>query len=64
MLHRPTRAILAGFALFALAGCGASENDRGPGSVTEGEAAALNDAAAMLDANAVSAEALEQENAR
>ena len=36
-----------------LAGCGGSASDPGPGGVTMGEAAALNDAAAMLDANSV-----------
>jgi hypothetical protein len=33
-----------------LAGCGPGENDPGPGGVTVGEAHALDDAAAMLDA--------------
>ena len=33
-----------------LATCGPGENDPGPGGVTVGEAKALDDAAAMLDA--------------
>ena len=33
-----------------LVGCGPGENDPGPGGVTVGEARALDDAAAMLDA--------------
>ena len=33
-----------------LVGCGPGENDPGPGGVTVGEAKALDDAAAMLDA--------------
>ena len=32
-----------------LAGCGANDNDPGPGGVTVGEARALDEAAAMLD---------------
>ena len=42
------RALLASVAA-ALAGCGASNNDRGPGGVTVGEARALEEAAEMLD---------------
>ena len=34
-----------------LAACGPGENDPGPGGVTVGEARALDDAAAMLDAH-------------
>jgi hypothetical protein len=41
-----------------LAACGAGENDPGPGSVTQGEARELNEAAEMLDVNAVSPDAL------
>jgi hypothetical protein len=44
-----------------LAACGAGDNDPGPGSVTQGEARELNEAAEMLDVNAVSAEALGNE---
>ena len=40
---------LAALALM-LASCGPGENDPGPGGVTVGEAKALDDAAAMLDA--------------
>jgi len=36
--------------LCLLAACGPGENDPGPGGVTVGEAKALDDAAAMLDA--------------
>ncbi|QNQ11697.1 hypothetical protein [Sphingomonas alpina] len=43
-------------ALFLLAGCGSGSSDS-PGAVTPGEAQALNDAAAMLDANSVDANA-------
>lgn len=48
----------------ALAACGQPDSDEGPGGVTVGEAASLNDAAAMLDANSVSANAVgaDQEN--
>lgn len=35
---------------FVLANCGPGENDPGPGGGTVGEARALDDAAAMLDA--------------
>ncbi len=41
------------FALL-LAACDGGTADDAPGGVTQGEAAALNDAAAMLDANAMS----------
>lgn len=41
-----------------VAACGASDDDPGPGGVTVGEARALNEAAAMLDANSVSADAV------
>jgi hypothetical protein len=34
----------------ALAGCGSGDDDPGPGGVTVGEARALDEAAAMLDA--------------
>jgi hypothetical protein len=36
-------------ALLALAGCGPSDTDPGPGGVTVGEAKALDEAAEMLD---------------
>ena len=37
--------------LATLPGCGQGTNDPGPGGVTVGEAQALDEAAAMLDAN-------------
>lgn len=37
-------------ALLLITGCGPGENEPGPGGVTVGEARALDDAAAMLDA--------------
>lgn len=52
------RPLLAALPLFLLAGCGAGDNDPGPGGVTQSEARELNEAAEMLDVNAVSAEAL------
>jgi hypothetical protein len=36
-------------ALLLMAGCGANDNDPGPGGVTVGEARALDQAAEMLD---------------
>ncbi|MBW4331307.1 hypothetical protein KY084_10530 [Stakelama sp. CBK3Z-3] len=44
-----------------LAGCGGGQ-DNAPGGVSGDEAAALNDAAAMLDANAVSPQAAGLDN--
>ena len=41
----------------ALAACGSGKND--PGGVSPGEARQLNDAAAMLDANSVTAETID-----
>ncbi|MCJ2188896.1 hypothetical protein [Novosphingobium beihaiensis] len=49
--------LLAG--LLALAACGKADNDPGPGGVTVGEARALDEAAAMLDARRPPPEALE-----
>ena len=48
------------FALAALllAGCGGSDDRSAPGGVTQDEAAALNDAAAMLDDAALDANAI------
>lgn len=54
------RSFLAALPLLALAACGAGDNDPGPGSVTQSEARELNEAAEMLDVNAVSAEALNE----
>ncbi|WP_284054649.1 hypothetical protein [Stakelama marina] len=42
----------------ALTACGQPDTAEGPGGVTVGEAKSLNDAAAMLDANSVSANAV------
>ncbi|MDP3673978.1 MAG: hypothetical protein Q8R44_02610 [Novosphingobium sp.] len=44
------------FAALMLASCGPGENEPGPGGVTVGEAKALDDAAAMLDARRSPAE--------
>lgn len=51
------RPVLA-LAALLLAGCGASDDRSGPGGVTQDEAAALNDAAAMLDNAALDANAI------
>ena len=48
-----TKAIVAMMALLALGGCGKSDNDPGPGGVSVGEARALDEAAAALDAQAL-----------
>lgn len=45
----------------ALAACGPSDNDPGPGGVTVGEARALDEAAAMIDERQTPAEVLAQE---
>lgn len=37
-------------AVLLLAACGSTDNDPGPGGVTQGEAKALDEAAEMLDA--------------
>jgi hypothetical protein len=49
---------LIALALVALAGCGKADNDPGPGGVTVGEARALDEAAAMLEAKRLPPEAL------
>ncbi|VXC79389.1 hypothetical protein [Sphingomonas sp. AX6] len=49
------------FVLLALAACGGAEPV--PGGVSADEAAALNDAAMMLDANSVSADQIDNEEA-
>ncbi|TKD50330.1 hypothetical protein [Sphingomonas baiyangensis] len=46
-------------ALALLAACGPGENDPGPGGVTMSEARELNEAAAMLEPDSVSANALD-----
>ncbi len=50
-------ALAIAFALL-LAACGANDNDPGPGGVTVGEARALDEAAEMLDAQRLPADAL------
>jgi hypothetical protein len=45
------------FAVAALAACGKSDNDNGPGGVTVGEARALDQAAEMLEQRRRPAEA-------
>ncbi len=42
--------------LLALAACGPADNEPGPGGVTVGEAKALDEAAAMIDARRLPAE--------
>lgn len=49
-------------ALVLLAGCGANDSAEGPGGVTAGEARALNEAAAILDARADNAVAAMADN--
>jgi len=44
-------------AALTLAGCGAGDNEPGPGGVTVGEARALDEAAEMLDEQRLPAEA-------
>lgn len=51
------RWIITGMAALALAGCGASDEERDVGGVTVGEARALNEAASMLDQQADNARA-------
>ena len=55
------RPLAAAFPLFLLAACGGAEQP--PGGVSADEAAALNDAAAMLDTNSVSADRLDNSGA-
>ena len=45
----------------ALAGCGQSDTDPGPGGVTVGEAKALDEAAEMLDEQRLPEEALPED---
>ncbi len=49
--------------LSALAACGPSDNDPGPGGVTVGEARALDEAAAMIDERQTPAEVLAEDPA-
>ena len=51
-------------ALLALAACGKSDTDPGPGGVTMGEARALDEAAAILDERRPPAEALQPSSAQ
>lgn len=53
-----TRNALALGCAMLLCGCGASDNDPGPGGVSVGEARALDEAAEMLDQQRLPAEAL------
>ncbi len=48
--------------LLALAACGQSADNEAPGGVTPDQARELNQAAAMLDANSVSADAVINED--
>lgn len=50
--------LLASTAAALLAGCGAGDNDPGPGGVTVGEARALDEAAEMLDERRLPEDAL------
>jgi hypothetical protein len=52
------RTVLIAPLLLALAGCGPSDNDPGPGGVTVGEARALDEAAEMIEARRMPPEAL------
>ncbi|MXP31141.1 hypothetical protein [Parerythrobacter jejuensis] len=55
-----TRSTITPIALLAfLAACGPGENDPGPGGVTVGEAQALDEAAAMIEARKLPPEALD-----
>jgi hypothetical protein len=59
-VHRAGRAgalLASAAATLALAGCGASDNDPGPGGVTVGEARALDEAAEMLEQQRLPAQA-------
>lgn len=49
--------------ILALAACGPTENDPGPGGVTVGEAQALDEAAEMLEARRIPPEAIVSEPA-
>ena len=49
--------ILTTLAALALTGCGKADNDAGPGGVSVGEAKALDEAAQMLEAQRLPAEA-------
>lgn len=53
--------ILPAAALLYLSACGASDNDPGPGGVSVGEAKALDEAAAMIEAKRLPQEAAAQD---
>lgn len=53
--------ILPAAALLCLSACGASDNDPGPGGVSVGEAKALDEAAAMIEAKRLPQEAAAQD---
>ena len=53
------KAILASMALLALAACGKSDNDPGPGGVSVGEARALDEAAEMIEQRRPPADAVQ-----
>lgn len=59
-MHRRRAGILASALL--LGACGANDSAEGPGGVTAGEARALNEAAAMLDARADNAQSSMADN--
>lgn len=52
--------LVLGAGLLALAACSPADNEPGPGEVTVGEAKALNEAAEMIDARRLPAEAVPQ----
>jgi hypothetical protein len=53
------KAILASALLLALAACGKSDNDPGPGGVSVGEARALDEAAEMIEQRRPPADAVQ-----
>lgn len=55
---RPAPVLVHALAALLLAGCSGSDDRSAPGGVTQDEAAALNDAAAMLDNTALDANAI------
>jgi len=57
-----SRATALTLALLALSGCG--DSDRPPDSVTPSEARQLNDAAAMLDAQSMDANAIDVDQSK
>ncbi len=53
--------VVTGVLTLAIAACGPSDNDPGPGGVTVGEARALDEAAEMIEQRRTPAEALEDD---